>query len=97
MTAPTNAAAIERVGSYAKGPARASHGGALAHLVARTAAAIETVYRIAAAGAIGACPSAHNSSGPSFRGSRPICRPSDPVSVDAASVRREEMRRVETF
>ena len=37
--------------------------------------------RIAAAGAIGACPSARSSSGPIFRGSRPICRPSDPVSV----------------
>jgi hypothetical protein len=40
--------------------------------------------RIAAAGVIGACPRARSSSGPIFRGSRPIRRPSDPASVPSA-------------
>ena len=41
--------------------------------------------RIAAAGAIGICPSSRSSSGPIFRGSRPIASPSDPASVPSAT------------
>ena len=39
---------------------------------------------ITAVGAIGACPSVRSSSGPIFRGSRPIARPSGPASVPRA-------------
>jgi hypothetical protein len=41
--------------------------------------------RIAAAGAIGICPSPRSSSGSIFRGSRPIRRPSGPASVPSAT------------
>jgi len=44
--------------------------------------------RIAAAGAIGICPSARSSSGSIFRGSRPIRRPSGAASVPSARLQR---------